>query len=77
MKVIEIHGTIAIVDSTENLVKSGAQFIEIDESDSRCVIKNRPEYQKSLQNIFADVMAIFGFRLRNPNVEVVEKVNAA
>lgn len=62
MKVIEIGGTIAIVNDTQPLIQAGLQFIEIDENDSRCIIKNQPAYQQALQGIFADVMSLFGIR---------------
>lgn len=69
MKVIEIAGTIAIVDSTDQLVANGVQFIEIDEDDSNCIIKNKAEYGASLRSIFSDVMVMFGIRIGQPAQE--------
>ena len=75
MKVIVIHhpdgDSIAVVADESNL-KGIFEFTEIDDSDSKDIIKSNPALQKNLQDIFGGVMAMFGLRAVAPEAPKVD-----
>ena len=68
MKVIIIHSdiqgtvvdTLAIVDSTDNL--GHLTFTEIDQEDSTGYMQKNRHMQVAIQNIFNDILGMFGIR---------------
>ena len=68
MKVIIIHSdiqgtvvdTLAIVDSTDNL--GHLTFTEIDQEDSTGYMQKNRHMQIAIQNIFNDILGVFGIR---------------
>ena len=68
MKVIIIHSdtqgtvadTLAIVESTDNL--GHLTFTEIDQEDSTGYMQKNRHMQVTIQNIFNDILGMFGIR---------------
>ena len=65
MHVVVLHetkgDTLAVVDDISKLTTA---FTEIDEKDSKGILDERPELRPNLQNIFKDVMLMYGFQIK-------------